>query len=84
MSTTNVVLRKKRGRPATGQAPVLSFRLGVEYKQAIDDWRSGERDKPSRSEAIRWLIGQGLEVESNKGRKAPCPPQGDPSAPKGP
>jgi metal-responsive CopG/Arc/MetJ family transcriptional regulator len=41
----------------------------VEYKQAIDDWRSGERDKPSRSEAIRWLIGQGLQVESNKGRK---------------
>jgi hypothetical protein len=26
-------------------------------------WRSGEPHKPSRSEAIRWLIGQGLQVE---------------------
>jgi hypothetical protein len=25
--------------------------------------------KPSRSEAIGWLIGQGLQVELNKGQK---------------
>jgi hypothetical protein len=69
MSNSNVVLRKKRGRPATGQDPVVTFRLGVEYKKAIDRWRSTERDKPSLSEAIRWLIGQGLDVELKKREK---------------
>ena len=69
MSNSNVVLQKRRGRPATGQDPVVTFRLGVEYKQAIDHWRRTERDKPSRSEAIRWLIGQGLEVELKKREK---------------
>jgi hypothetical protein len=69
MSNSNVVLRKKRGRPAIGQYPVLSFRLSPEYKQAIDHWRSTEPDKPSRSEAIRWLIGKGLKAELEARRK---------------
>jgi hypothetical protein len=69
MSNSNVVLQKKRGRPPSGQDPVLSFRLGLGFKQAIDRWRSMERDKPSRSEAIRWLIGQGLDVELKKREK---------------
>jgi hypothetical protein len=37
--------------------------LGSDFKDAIDRWRSGEPHKRSRSEAIRWLIGQGLQVE---------------------
>jgi hypothetical protein len=57
---------KKRGRPASGQDPILSFRLPLHFKQTIDRWRSTERDKPSRSEAIRWLIGQGLTAEFKK------------------
>src|SRR5881275_1135137 len=64
MSDSNVVIRKKRGRPRTGQDPVLSFRWGLDFKEAIDRWRAGEPHKPSRSEAIRWLIGQGLHVET--------------------
>src|SRR5438876_9128246 len=63
MSDSNVVIRKKRGRPRTGQDPVLSFRWGLDFKEAIDRWRAGEPHKPSRSEAIRWLIGQCLHVE---------------------
>ena len=69
MSNPNAVLRKKRGRPATGQYPLLSFRLSPEHKQAIDHWRSTEPDKPSRSEAIRWLMGKGLDAEI-KARRA--------------
>src|SRR6266481_4977284 len=38
--------------------PVLSFRLGLDFKDAIDRCRGGEPHKPFRSEAIRWLIGQ--------------------------
>src|SRR5438034_10275877 len=69
MSDSNVVIRKKRGRPRTGQDPVLSFRWGLDFKEAIDRWRAGEPHKPSRSEAIRWLIGQGLHVELKTGRQ---------------
>jgi hypothetical protein len=46
----------------------VSFRLGLGFKEAIDRWRSTERSKPSRSEAIRWLIGTGLQVELKKAR----------------
>ncbi len=63
MTDSNHVIRKKRGRPRTGQDPVLSFRWGLDFRDAIDRWRAGEPHKPSRSEAIRWLIGQGLHVE---------------------
>ena len=48
---------------------MLTFRLPTHFKQTIDDWRSAEPDKPSRSEAIRWLIGQGLDVELKKREK---------------
>ena len=40
----------------------MSFRLGVGFKEAIDRWRSTESDKPSRSDAVRRLIGTGLQV----------------------
>jgi hypothetical protein len=69
MSNSNSVIRKKRGRPAIGQDPVLTFRLPPHFKQTIDDWRSAEPDKPSRSEAIRWLIGKGLKVELEARKK---------------
>jgi nucleoside 2-deoxyribosyltransferase-like protein len=62
-----IAMRTQSSR--TTSDPVVTFRLGVEYKQAIDRWRCTERDKPSRSEAIRWLIGQGLEVELKKREK---------------
>ena len=66
MSNSNLVLPKKRGRPATGQDPVVTFRLPAYFKENIDEWRSKERDKPSRSEAIRWLIGKGLQAEESR------------------
>jgi len=69
MSNSDLVIRKKRGRPAIGQDPILTFRLPLHFKQAIDRWRSTERDKPSRSEAIRWLIRQGLTAELKKRTK---------------
>ena len=60
MSSTNIVTRKKRGRPRIGQSPVVSFRLELAWQEAIDEWRSLEPGNPSRSEAIRNLIGMGL------------------------
>jgi hypothetical protein len=70
MSTnSNDVIQKKRGRPAIGQDPVLSFRIPPHFRDTIDDWRSKERDQPSRSVAIRWLIGKGLKAEALKSNK---------------
>ena len=53
----------------TRSCPVLTFRLPTHFKQTIDDWRSAEPDKPSRSEAIRWLIGKGLKAELQSRKK---------------
>jgi hypothetical protein len=60
MSNSNIVVRKKRGRPRIGQIPVVSLRLDLVWQEAIDEWRSLEPGNPSRSEAIRYLIGMGL------------------------
>jgi Arc/MetJ-type ribon-helix-helix transcriptional regulator len=62
MSDADVVIRKKRGRPRVGQTPVVSFRLAPEWQQEIDEWRSGEPDHPSRSDAIRILLAMGLSA----------------------
>jgi hypothetical protein len=60
-SSTENVLRKPRGRPATGQDPVTAIRLSPELRAAVDQWRETRPDpKPSRSEAIRWLVETGL------------------------
>jgi len=62
MTDSNHVIRKKRGRPRIGQTPVVSFRLELEWQRDIDRWRSGEPGLPSRSDAVRMLIGMGLSA----------------------
>ena len=62
MSDSNIVIRKKRGRPPIGQTPVVSLRLEPEWQQGIDEWRRGEPGQLSRSDAIRILLGMGLSA----------------------
>jgi Arc/MetJ-type ribon-helix-helix transcriptional regulator len=50
------VVRKKRGRPPTGQDPVTAVRLSSLLKSQIEDWAKQQPDNPSRSEAIRRLV----------------------------
>ena len=73
MSDSNIVIRKKRGRPRVGPKPVISLRLHPESQQDIDEWRSGEPDHLSRSDAIRPLLWMGLaaayEERKRNGRK---------------
>ena len=71
MSNSNIVTQKKRGRPASGQDPIMSVRLPSDCKEMIDKWRHLERDKPSRSEAIRWLVGRGLRAEDKERKRWP-------------
>src|SRR3954466_13572258 len=66
---------QKRGRPRIEQYRVLSFRMSEEETAALDRWRSTERDKPSRSEAIRWFISEGLFAAELKARAKTLPAQ---------
>jgi Arc/MetJ-type ribon-helix-helix transcriptional regulator len=54
------VVRKKRGRPATGQDPVTAIRLSPNMRSRVDAWAAKQDDAPSRSEAIRRLVELGL------------------------
>jgi hypothetical protein len=62
-STKNVV-RKRPGRPATGQDPVTAIRLSPEMRETVDAWAARQPDKPSRSEAIRRLVEMALKAKS--------------------
>jgi hypothetical protein len=57
------VLPKKRGRPATGNDPVRSFRMSDELVAVIDAWSANQEDRPSRAEAIRRLVELGLKAK---------------------
>jgi hypothetical protein len=61
-STKNVV-RKRPGRPATGQDPVTAIRLSPDLRKAIDTWAAKQGDEPGRSEAIRRLVEIGLKAK---------------------
>ena len=60
------VVRKKRGRPATGQDPVSAIRLSPALRSAIESWANQQPDKPSRSEAIRQLVEFALQAKSKR------------------
>jgi hypothetical protein len=60
------VTRKKRGRPATGQDPVLTIRLPLALRATIEGWAKQQKDKPTRSEAIRRLIEIALTAKSKR------------------
>ena len=66
MSSSEIVRQKRRGRPRIGQLPVVSFRMDLVVQKEIDDWRSLEPDKPSRSRAIRRLIELGLAAANEE------------------
>jgi hypothetical protein len=61
--TETVPPKKKRGRPATGNDPMMGFRMPVEFKAEIDAWAAAQTDKPPRSEAMRRLMKIGLASE---------------------
>jgi hypothetical protein len=62
------VTPKKRGRPATGNDPIRTFRMSDEKVAEIDAWAARQPDKPSRSEALRRLIDLGMQAGA-RGKK---------------
>jgi hypothetical protein len=63
-SSTKNVVRKRAGRPATGQDPVTAIRLSEELRATVDKWAAKQDDTPGRSEAIRRLVELGLKAKS--------------------
>jgi hypothetical protein len=59
-STEKVRLKRRPGRPATGNDPMMGFRMPDELKAEIDNWAAEQPDQPSRSEAMRRLMKLGL------------------------
>jgi hypothetical protein len=63
-SSIKNVVRKRAGRPATGQDPVTAIRLSKELRATVDKWAGQQDDTPGRSEAIRRLVELGLTVRT--------------------
>src|SRR5438309_10836819 len=69
-NTSCIEVRSARGTlvivaypPMPPRVPAgMVAKLGLEWQQDIDEWRSGEPGHPSRSDAIRCLIGMGLSA----------------------
>ena len=57
-ASTKKVIPKRRGRPATGKDPHLSFRAPPELTARIEAY--AEQINEARSEAIRRLVEKGL------------------------
>ena len=54
------VTAKKRGRPATGNDPMMSLRMPKELMGAVEGWAARQADNPARSEAFRRLVELGI------------------------
>jgi Ribbon-helix-helix protein, copG family len=65
--------KKKRGRPATGQDPIIGLRLPKDEIARLDKW--AKSNGYTRSKAIRVLIERGLPA-ARKSRLRP--PRGFP------
>jgi hypothetical protein len=56
----------------TKMSGFIGLRLDPQMEKAIGDWMDGMRPRPSKSEALRTLIEEGLKAvksEKPKGRK---------------
>jgi hypothetical protein len=61
MKKAIIVKQKRRGRPATGQIPLMAFRGTPALRAAILKWADDQADAPKLSEAIRRLVELGLK-----------------------
>ena len=68
MKKSILVKQKSRGRPATGQTPMMGFRATDELRGKIVHWAEFQPDAPKLSEAVRRLVELGLTVRVAKGR----------------
>jgi hypothetical protein len=53
----------KRGRPATGKAPMVGVRMTEKFQDAIKSWAKKQPDSPPLATAVRRLVELGLKVK---------------------
>jgi len=46
MRSTSVKRKRRVGRPATGQAPIIGIRASKELRSAIEKWAAKQPDQP--------------------------------------
>jgi hypothetical protein len=56
--------QKRRGRPATGTAPLVGVRMTLEFQKPIKAWAKSQDDRPTMAEAIRRLVELGLKAKA--------------------
>ncbi len=54
---------KTRGRPATGNAPMVGVRMTEEFQAEIKAWAKKQSDDPALATAIRRLVELGLKAK---------------------
>ena len=64
MAKSIPVIRKKRGRPATGTDPIVTARFPPGLIEQVEAWANYQ--KIGRSEAIRRLVEMGLAVQPKR------------------
>jgi hypothetical protein len=55
---------KRRGRPATGNAPMVGVRMTEDFQAEIKTWAKKQSDDPALATAIRRLVELGLSVKA--------------------
>jgi hypothetical protein len=63
MTEQETLLARKRGPKPTGKGVQVVVRLQPEQLAALDRWRAGQPDAPSRAEAMRRLMGEALGLK---------------------
>jgi hypothetical protein len=58
--------KPQRGRAATGNDPLMGFRAAPAMRAMIVRWAENQPDTPSLPEAVRRLVGLGLEKKQQK------------------
>ena len=53
--------KKARGRPATGNSPMVGVRMHEEMQDLIKNWAAKQNDHPSLAAAVRRLVELGLK-----------------------
>jgi hypothetical protein len=56
--------------PTDDQKPItIQMRVSAGFLHAVDAWRRQQPDLPSRSEAIRRLVADGVQAHQRKGAR---------------
>lgn len=76
MSERDEATKKKRGRPATGLGQLIGVRLQPDALSQLDAYRDAEGDAPTRPEAIRRLVLEGLATHGFLKRGQAAEPTG--------